>query len=93
LLEAAAMAKPLITTDVPGCREVVIHGENGHLVPPRSAQSLADAMTLLTQLPEATRLAMGARSRQLVEQRFDERIVVQRYCEALAPNCPLTAAK
>lgn len=84
LLEAAAMEKPLITTDAPGCREVVAHGENGYLVPPRSAQALAEAMQRMIGLPEAARLAMGTASRQLVERHFDERIVIQRYRAALA---------
>jgi glycosyltransferase involved in cell wall biosynthesis len=47
LLEAAAMGKPIVATDVPGCREVVVDGQNGFLVPPRNPQALAEALEKL----------------------------------------------
>ena len=77
LIEAAACARPLITTDVPGCREVVSHEEDGLLVPVREAHPLARAIARLDDDPElARRLGQAAREKALA--RFDERIVVER---------------
>jgi glycosyltransferase involved in cell wall biosynthesis len=69
LVEAAAAARPMVTTDVPGCRDVVRHGDNGLLVPPRDAPALADAIAELLGDP-STRAAMGRRSRVRAEQEF-----------------------
>jgi glycosyltransferase involved in cell wall biosynthesis len=83
LLEAAAMAKPLIATDVPGCRSVVRHGANGLLCVPRNADSLAEAMLAMLRLSEPERRAMGRSGRALVEAEYDERLVVELYVEAI----------
>jgi glycosyltransferase involved in cell wall biosynthesis len=83
LLEAAAMGKPLIATDVPGCREVIDDGVNGFLCEPRDAQSLAGAMSRMLAMSDAERAAMGAASRAKAEKDFDERIVIARYAAAL----------
>ncbi|WP_196259674.1 glycosyltransferase family 4 protein [Pelagibacterium limicola] len=72
--EAMAMGRPVITTDAPGCRETVIEGSNGFLVPPRDSAALADAMRRFVAAPELV-ASMGARSRALVEERFDVRKV------------------
>jgi glycosyltransferase involved in cell wall biosynthesis len=69
-LEAMAMGRPIITTDMPGCRETVTDGENGFLVPPRHADALLDAMQRLASDP-ATRARMGAQSRALCERKFE----------------------
>jgi glycosyltransferase involved in cell wall biosynthesis len=61
LLEASAMGKPLIATDVPGCRHIAEEGVNGFLCTVRDHVSLADAMTRMLALPLAERAAMGAR--------------------------------
>lgn len=87
LLEAAAMGKPIITTDAPGCRDVVRDGVNGYLVPVRDAQALADALARFAALPVDKRLAMGRASREWVEQRYDERFVIRAYIDALAAVC------
>lgn len=68
--EAMAMARPVITTDAPGCRETVVDGVNGFLVPVRDAEALAAAMLKFIDQPESIAL-MGAESRKLAEQRFD----------------------
>lgn len=74
LIEAAACGKPLVATDVPGCREVVRPEENGLLVPPRDAEKLADALRRLIRDREL-RLRMGARGRELVLAEFsDDRV-------------------
>lgn len=83
LLEAAAMAKPLIATDVPGCRQVVEPGVNGLLCEVRDAESLAAAMIEMIRAPQSLRAQWGAAARALVEQAFDERIVIQRYLELI----------
>jgi glycosyltransferase involved in cell wall biosynthesis len=84
LLEAAAMAKPLITTDVPGCRQVVDQGMNGFLAEVRSARSLADAMLRMIRLSPAERRAMGAAGRAKMEREYDEKLVVARYLAEIA---------
>jgi glycosyltransferase involved in cell wall biosynthesis len=80
--EAMAMAKPIVTTDVPGCRETVIEGVNGFLVPPRDSQALGDAMLRFVQDPTLIG-PMGARSRELAEQRFDVRTATVRMIAAI----------
>jgi len=84
LLEGAAMARPLIATDVPGCREVVEDGVNGFLCAVQDPRSLADAMAKFAQLPMADREAMGAASRRKVQERFSEEVVIQAYLNELA---------
>ena len=83
LLEAAAMGKPLIATDVPGCRQVVQDGQNGYLCQAKDPHDLARAMRQLMQLPPEKRQAMGQASRKLAEDVFDENRVVQKYLDAL----------
>jgi glycosyltransferase involved in cell wall biosynthesis len=75
LLEAAAMGKAIVTTDVPGCRDAVQHEKNGLLVPVRDAAALSAAIGRLLDEPE-TRNRMGRAGRALVLREFDERMVV-----------------
>ena len=83
LIEAAAIARPLIATDVPGCRAVVDRDVSGYLCDVKSAESLAGAMERFLALsPEAQR-AMGAAGRAKMEREFDQRLVVDAYREAL----------
>lgn len=84
LLEAAAMARPLITTDAVGCREVVDDGINGFLCRPRDAADLAAKMERMIALPPSERVAMGQRGRDKIEREFDEKIVVEKYLAAIA---------
>ncbi|HEY0412869.1 MAG TPA: glycosyltransferase family 4 protein [Allosphingosinicella sp.] len=83
LLEAAAMAKPLIATDVPGCRHVVADGVNGLLCRPRDARSLADAMLRMLRADPEQRRAWGQAGRARIEAEFDERRVAERYLTAI----------
>jgi glycosyltransferase involved in cell wall biosynthesis len=83
LIEAAAMARPLITTDVPGCRSVVDHGVNGLLCTPRSAESLADACLTLLAMPPRSREEMGRAGRRKMVREYDEVLVVKAYRDAL----------
>lgn len=75
LLEAASCALPIVTCDTPGCRDVVITGHNGYLVPVRSVAPLADAIHRLLQSPEERR-SMGANGRRLVERHFSLNAIV-----------------
>lgn len=70
--EAMAMARPVITTDAPGCRDTVIDGKNGFLVPVRDPEALAAAMERFIQHPELIE-KMGQASRKMAEERFDVR--------------------
>ena len=79
LLEGSAIGKPLIATDVPGCRDVVADGETGYLCAVRSAQSLADAMVKILEASEAERSTMGARGREKVELEYCQSRVIAKY--------------
>ena len=69
LIEAAASARPLVATDVPGCREIVRPGENGFLVPAQQAEPLAAAIRELAERPDL-RAAMGRESRRIAVEDF-----------------------
>jgi glycosyltransferase involved in cell wall biosynthesis len=83
LLEAAAMGKPLIAADSIGTREPVRDGVNGYLCRPRDPADLAAKMLGIATLSEDARAAMGAASRRIAEERFDERIVTAKYIEVI----------
>jgi glycosyltransferase involved in cell wall biosynthesis len=83
VLEAMAMGRPIITTDVPGCRETVVDGVNGLLVPPRDSQQLARAMERLIDDPRL-RSEMGSQSLELCRSKFDVEAVNARMLEHLA---------
>ena len=70
VLEAMAMGRPIITTDAPGCRETVVEGDNGFLVPVKSVDALVAAMERFILEPELIP-RMGARSRQIAEEKYD----------------------
>lgn len=84
LLEAAAMARPVITTDAPGCREAVIDKETGYACRTADARDLAAKMLAFVALPQEERLAMGQRGRAFVERNFDEHAVLDRYLKTVA---------
>ena len=70
VLEAMSMGRPIITTDAPGCRETVIDGINGFLVPVRDSERLSNAMEKFLQNPSLI-TEMGAKSREIAEARYD----------------------
>jgi len=77
LAEAAACGKPIIASDIPGCREVVRHGENGLLVPVRDSVRLAK--TICTLLADPAKMKeMGAKGREMAEELFDVNVIVAR---------------
>ena len=75
--EAMAIGRPIITTDVPGCRETVIDGVNGFLIPPHSSAELIGKMEFFIHNPNAL-LTMGLAARSFAEEKFDERSVHRR---------------
>jgi glycosyltransferase involved in cell wall biosynthesis len=83
LIEAAAMGRPVIATDVPGCRSVVEHGATGLLCLARDASSLADALVRVSEMSFEARAAMGKAGRQKMEREFDEEFVVTAYRQAI----------
>lgn len=83
LLEAAAMARPIVTTNSVGCRDVVDDGVNGYLCKPKDPSDLADKMERIVSMSHAERETMGLRGREKVERQFDEEIVIRKYLEAI----------
>jgi glycosyltransferase involved in cell wall biosynthesis len=80
LLEGAAMRRPLIANDVPGCREIVVDGENGTLLPPGNVDLLAKSLVrIMNDTHEQTR--MGNCSRKLIEDTFDVRLIAAQYAQ------------
>ena len=76
LLEAAASGRPLITSDIPGCREAVENGVSGYLCPARDAGALYEAMRRFGALPVEQRSQMGRCGRERMEQQFSKTAVV-----------------
>jgi glycosyltransferase involved in cell wall biosynthesis len=83
LIEAAAMARPLIASDVPGCRAVVDRSVSGFFCEARSADSLAAAVGAFLALPHEAREEMGVRGRKKMEREFDEALVLRAYRQAI----------
>lgn len=86
LMEACALGRPIITCDIPGCREMVDEGQNGFLVPKKDAVALAEAMEQYLSLDFEARSRMGHESRRLACERFDVSHVIAEYERALAEH-------
>ena len=83
IMEAMAMAKPVITTNTAGCRETVDDLVNGYLVPVKNADALADSMIRFIQLDDPSKEKMGQAGREKVLRDFDERIIANKLYEIL----------
>ncbi|WP_318439205.1 glycosyltransferase family 4 protein [Photobacterium leiognathi] len=83
LLEAGAMGKPIVTTDNVGCRETVDDGVNGYLCELRSTLSLVSALEKIINHSYEERIEMGLKSRKKIEAEFDEKIVINKYLDAI----------
>lgn len=79
LLEASAMGRPIVTTDMPGCRDAVDDGINGFMCKPQNAADLEDKLRAIAMLAPDSRHRMGTLGRAKMEREFDERIVIDRY--------------
>jgi glycosyltransferase involved in cell wall biosynthesis len=93
LLEACAMGRPIITTMVPGCREVLREGENGFACAPKATESLVSAMMRMIELGAEGRARLAAGARQIAETDYSEQRVIAAYYETLsqhadAPRAP-----
>lgn len=83
MLEASAMARPILTTNVPGCKDCVDDGVNGFLFQPHNANDLIRVLNKFKGLNNDARISMGSAGRHKVEMEFDERIVIDRYLLAI----------
>lgn len=83
LLESASMAKPIITTNVPGCKEVVTDGINGYLCKVQNSYDLASKMEIMLKLSNQERASMGLAGRKKIIKEFDEMIVIQKYLDTI----------
>lgn len=83
LMEGAAMAKPIITTDNVGCRDVVLDGQTGYLCEVKNAKSLAQRCEQFLSLSDSEKLAMGKAGRSFMEAKFDEKWVIKQYFATL----------
>ena len=83
LIEASAMARPVIATDVAGCRAVVDHEKTGLLCKVKDAQSLSSAITRFLEFTSETQAAMGQAGRARMEREYDQKLVVKAYCKAI----------
>lgn len=94
VLEAMAMGRPVITTDAPGCRETVVEGDNGYLVPVKSVDALAEAMRRFLEDPGLIE-TMGRRGRRLAESKYDVQRVNATMMAGMgiAPACPSLEAE
>lgn len=84
LIEGAAMGRPIITTDMPGCRDVVEDGKTGFICKIKDAHDLADKMMEMVNIGKAGRSQMGAQGRLKAQKEFDEKIVVTAYRQAIS---------
>lgn len=79
LLEAASCGRPLIASDIPGCREIIDNYQTGILCEPKDVDSLVSALVHFIELPHEEKRQMGIRGRKKVEQSFDRRTIVDTY--------------
>jgi len=92
IIEAMAMKKPVVASDIRGCREAVVHDHTGLIVPPQNAEALAHAIATLLREPQKCR-EMGLAGRQRVEAEYDLHLVIQRFAEGYRKLGILPACK
>jgi glycosyltransferase involved in cell wall biosynthesis len=85
ILEAFAVGKPVVASDIEGIPEIVTNGQNGFLVPPKDSNKLADCIISLLQNPDLAK-KMGENGRRLVEMKFDIDQKIKEY-ESVYTNC------
>lgn len=83
LLEAAAMGRPIVTTNVPGCKEILEDGITGFLCEPKNSSDLAEKMKMILLLTYEQRKEMGKRGRKKIEKEFNQDIVSNLYINAI----------
>lgn len=87
LLESASMAKPIVTTDNVGCRDVVGDGINGYLCKTRDTEDLVKKLEKMLGLSVEERVEMGKKGREKMQRQFDEQIVINKYLDAINKLC------
>lgn len=87
LMEACSMGRPVITTNVDGCKEIVKDGYNGYIVPPHDVDALVQAMIRFIELPREDKIQMALNSRQIAEKEFDIRWVIKHYDNIIKDLC------
>ena len=83
LLESCACGRPIITTDRPGCREIVDNGVNGYVVKQQDSQDLIKKIEMFLELSPKERKQMGLNGRKKVEKEFDRKIVIDKYLKEI----------
>ena len=83
LLEAGAMSLPVVTTDVPGCNTIISHKANGLICKPKDFISLEDALNSMLEMTDIERQKLGIRGREIVKEKYDEKIVIQAAVDAV----------
>jgi glycosyltransferase involved in cell wall biosynthesis len=83
LLEGAAMGRPLIASDVPGCKDLVRDGHNGLLCKDRDYEDLAKKMAEVLGQSDETLMIWGRNSRDFIEKNYDERFVIEKYLKVV----------
>ncbi|HAQ38432.1 MAG TPA: hypothetical protein DCX89_00180 [Saprospirales bacterium] len=83
ILEAMSMAKPVITTNTPGCREAVNDGGNGFLAAAKSTDSLVNAMERFILLPDDDKIKMGMTGRQMILEIFEDQIIANQLADVI----------
>ncbi|MBT8318069.1 MAG: glycosyltransferase family 4 protein [Lutibacter sp.] len=83
LIEASSMSIPIVTTNVPGCRDVVLNDETGFLCKVKNGEDLANKMEKMLLLPDEERKIMGMKARERAIAIFDEKIIIKHYIEAI----------
>lgn len=92
LLEAASSAKPIVTTDVPGCNNVVEHGFNGYLCRMKDVKDLAQKMMMIMSQEEKVLETFGNNGRQKMEKEFSETLVIDSYIHTVKEILPIKEA-
>lgn len=83
MLEAGAMEKPLIASDIPGCREIIEEGQNGYLFQPQQVPELVEKIEQFLSLTEEERRVMGKYSREKIAREFDRNLVIDQYLKVI----------
>ena len=83
LIEGSSVGLPIVTTDVPGCRDVVVDKETGYLCEVKSAEDLAEKMQWILDMNEADRQTMGEKARERAISTFDNKIIIKQYKNAI----------
>ena len=83
LLEAGAMGLPSLASDVPGCRNVIQNEVNGLLFKPKCIKSIKTALNVMLSMNNLERANMGLKARKIIEENFDEEIVINKFFDVL----------